>query len=91
MNLHVNKTVLFSAIGVSVLGAGVWFFMRSKKKATPEAAQTNNTVADTQTTETVSNLVSSVVDTSLQLVGVGESRGIRNNNQIGRASCRERV
>ena len=81
MNTGVKVAIGFAV--VLTLGvAALFIFKKMKKSSVPEALQTANPIADTQTTETVSNVVSNIIDKTVQTVGVGVPRGIRNNNPL---------
>jgi hypothetical protein len=68
---------------VLVVGIAALFILKKfKKSSVPEAIQTTNPIAETQSTETVSNVVSNIIDKTVQTVGVGVPRGIRNNNPL---------
>lgn len=76
------KVAIGGAVVLVLGGVALFVVKRAKKATTPEAVLTNNPVAETQTSETVSNLVSNIIDKTAQTVGVGVPRGIRNNNPL---------
>lgn len=81
MNTNVKIAVggaAFLALGFTAL----LILKKMRKSAVPEAVTTSNPIAETQASETVSNVVSNIIDKAVQVTGAGVPRGIRNNNPL---------
>ncbi len=76
------KVAIGGAVVLAVGVAAIFILKKFKKPSGAESIKTSDPVAEVQASETVGNVVSNIIDKTVQVVGVGVPRGIRNNNPL---------